>query len=62
MGRWVKWGAPDGGPESNVTAYMVEFKSLFSIGFLRFAEGSRDAYHGHAFDCVNWVLPGGELG
>jgi len=49
----------DGGPESTVTGYwLVEIKSLFSIGLLKFENGSRDAYHEHAFDCISWVLTG----
>lgn len=49
----------DGGPESTVTAYvLIEIKSLFSIMLLRFAHGSRDAYHSHAFNAVSWLLRG----
>jgi predicted metal-dependent enzyme (double-stranded beta helix superfamily) len=51
--------SPDGGPESTVKGFFfVEIKSLFSIVLLRFADGSRDAYHNHAFDAVSWVLKG----
>lgn len=51
--------AKDGGPESNVTGYwLVEIKGLFSIAMLRFSDGTRDAYHSHAFDSLNWVLRG----
>jgi hypothetical protein len=51
-----------GGPESTVTSYiLIEIKSLFSIMLLRFANGSRDAYHSHAFNAVSWLLRG-ELG
>jgi hypothetical protein len=50
----------DGGPESTVWAHwLFEFKGLGSIVRLRFENGSRDAYHSHAFDCVSWVLSGG---
>jgi hypothetical protein len=50
----------DGGEESRVWAYwLFAWKPLFSIGFLRFEDGTRDAYHSHAFDCVSWVLSGG---
>jgi len=53
--RWEK----DGGPESRVHGlFLIEIKSLFSIVLLRFADGSRDAYHTHAFDAVSWVLRG----
>lgn len=49
----------DGGRESTVWAYvLVEIKSLFSVMLLRFENGSRDAYHEHAFDCISWVLKG----
>lgn len=49
----------DGGPESRVLAYwLVEIKWLFSIVLLRFEDGSRDAYHTHAFNSVSWVLSG----
>lgn len=49
----------DGGPESTVTGYwLAEIKSLFSVVLLRFNDGSRDAYHDHAFDSVSWVLSG----
>lgn len=49
----------DGGPESTVWAYtLIEIKSLFSIVLLRFEDGSRDAYHDHAFNAISWVLSG----
>lgn len=49
----------DGGPESRVTGlFLVEIKRLFSLVLLRFADGSREAYHSHAFDAVSWVLRG----
>lgn len=49
----------DGGPESTVWGYFLcEIKSLFSIVLLRFENGSRDAFHSHAFNCVSWVLKG----
>lgn len=49
----------DGGPESTVWGYwLCEFKSLFSIAILCFEDGSREAYHTHAFNCVSWVLKG----
>lgn len=50
----------DGGPESTVWAYwLIELKGLFSIVLLRFEDGSRDAYHSHAFNSISWVLRGG---
>jgi hypothetical protein len=49
----------DGGSESNVTAYwLFEIKWLFSIAILRFDNGSRDAFHSHAFNCISWLLSG----
>lgn len=49
----------DGGAESTVWAHwLVEMKRLFSIALLRFEDGTRDAYHNHAFDSVSWVIRG----
>lgn len=49
----------DGGNESTVWGYwLCEIKNLFSIVLLRFENGSRDAYHNHAFSCISWVLKG----
>lgn len=49
----------DGGPQSTVTGYwLIEIKKLFSIVLLRFDHGSRDEYHNHAFNSLNWVLKG----
>lgn len=51
--------AKDGGPLSTVTGYwLVEIKKLFSVVLLKFEDGSRDAYHDHAFNSLNWVLKG----
>jgi hypothetical protein len=51
--------AKDGGPESTVTGYwLLELKKLFSIVLLRFDDGTRDAYHDHAFNSISWVLRG----
>lgn len=51
--------AKDGGSESKVTGYwLIESKKLFSIALLRFDEGSREAYHTHAFHALSWVLWG----
>lgn len=47
--------AADGGENSGVTGFfLIECKSLFSIVLLRFNEGSREAYHEHAFNA--WTL------
>lgn len=49
----------DGGRESRVWAYtLIELKSWFSVIVLRFEDGSRDAYHSHAFNAWSWVLKG----
>jgi hypothetical protein len=55
--KW-HWGSKDGGAESHVYAYGLECKALASVLVLRFEDGSRDAYHSHAFDAVSWVLSG----
>lgn len=54
----ILWGAKDGGPESKVYVWGLEIKSLFSVLLLRFAEGSREAFHSHAFNAISWVLTG----
>lgn len=49
----------DGGPLSTVWAYiLIECKALFSIMLMLFKDGSREAYHSHAFNSYNWVLSG----
>lgn len=49
----------DGGELSHVWAYwLFAWKALCSIGLLRFEDGTREAFHSHAFDCVSWVLSG----
>lgn len=49
----------DGGPLSHVWAYiLVELKWLFSVMLLRFEDGSREAYHDHAFNALSWLLKG----
>lgn len=49
----------DGGPKSGVTGYMLlEWKILCSIGLLHFKEGSREAFHNHAFNAITWWLSG----
>lgn len=49
----------DGGPESTVWGYwLVELKKLLSVVLLCFENGSRDAYHSHAFNAISWVLSG----
>ncbi len=49
----------DGGPESYVSGFfLIEIKRAFSIVLLRFDDGSREAFHSHAFDAVSWLLRG----
>lgn len=49
----------DGGKDSGVTGYfLIEWKKVFSIGLLHFKEGSREAYHSHAFFGITWWLKG----
>jgi hypothetical protein len=56
--RFLHYGK-DGGKESTVWGFfLVEIKSLFSIVLLRFENGSREAYHDHAFNAISWVLKG----
>ena len=56
--KFMKW-EKDGGRHSTVHAlYVVEIKSLFSIVLLRFSDGSREAYHSHAFNCWSWLFKG----
>lgn len=51
--------ASDGGKGSGVTGYfLVEIKSLFSIVLLHFSEGSREAFHSHAFNAWTYWLRG----
>lgn len=54
----IMFGHKDGGPESRVHMYGVESKRFGSILLLRFAAGSREAYHSHAFNCVSRILTG----
>lgn len=51
----------DGGPKSRVWAYFLENKKLGSIGLLKFKDGSREAFHSHAFDCASLILGPGRL-
>jgi len=49
----------DGGPKSHVTGFfLVEIKSLFSVVLLRFAQGTREAFHSHAFNALTFWLRG----
>lgn len=49
----------DGGPESRVFGFwLFRWKRLCTIALLRFEDGTRDAFHSHAFNSVSWVLKG----
>jgi hypothetical protein len=49
----------DGGPKSNVWGfYFIEIKWAFSIVLLKFEGNSREAFHSHAFNSINWILKG----
>lgn len=54
-----KWNTKDGGPDSKVWMYGFESKRFGSILLLRFGQGSREAFHTHAFNSVSWLLSGG---
>lgn len=50
---------PDGGHDSGVTGYfLIEWKLFFSIGILHFKQGSREAFHSHAFNAFTFWLKG----
>jgi hypothetical protein len=56
--KLFKW-SKDGGPESTVSGFfLIEAKRFFSVALLRFSNGSRDAYHTHAFNAVSIVWKG----
>ena len=58
MNKWFYVGK-DGGKESNVTGYwLIECKPFFSIVLLKFDQGSREAFHTHAFNAISWMLSG----
>ncbi len=49
----------DGGPESRVWGFFfIEWKRFFSVALLHFKDGSREAYHSHAFHALSWLLKG----
>lgn len=56
--KFLSYGK-DGGKDSTVHGFwLVEIKGLFSVALLRFSDGTRDAFHSHAFDALSWVLSG----
>lgn len=51
--------ATDGGADSHVTGFFFcEIKPLFSAVLLHFRNGTREAFHSHAFNAITWVLRG----
>lgn len=52
------WGHKDGGPKSRVWMWGIESKRYGSLLLLKFGEGSREAFHTHAFNSLSWVLRG----
>lgn len=51
--------ASDGGKDSGVTGYfLIEWKPCFSIVLLHFREGTREAYHSHAFNAWTYWIRG----
>jgi hypothetical protein len=51
--------ASDGGKDSGVTGFFfVEIKPLFSVVLLHFRNGTREAYHSHAFAALTLWLSG----
>lgn len=51
-------GSKDGGAESHVYMYGIESKRFGSVLLLRFEQGTREAYHSHAFNSLSLVLSG----
>lgn len=54
----VLWNAKDGGEESRVWCWGFESKLWGSALLLKFAKGSREAFHTHAFNSKSWLLTG----
>lgn len=51
--------AKDGGHLSKVWGlFIIEWKRAFSVVLLKFEDGSREAFHSHAFNAWSWVLWG----
>lgn len=49
----------DGGPKSRVEGFwFIRIKWLCTVALLRFGEGSREAFHSHAFNSWSWLLTG----
>lgn len=57
----IFFSGKDGGQESNVWGHFFEIKKLFTAALLRFENGTREAYHNHAFNCISIVLGPGHL-
>lgn len=48
----------DGGDKSTVTGWFFEIKSAFTVALLRLDNGTRDAFHSHAFNSLSYVIAG----
>ena len=52
----------DGGPNSGVSGFwLIEWKMVFSLVFLKFNKGTREAYHNHAFSALTFWIWGGPV-
>ena len=51
----------DGGPKSRVEGWFAKSKAFVTLALLKFHEGTREAYHSHAFDCISLILGPGRL-
>lgn len=54
----ILWNDKDGGADSRVHCWGIESKGFGSVLLLLFHEGSREAFHTHAFNSVSWLLRG----
>jgi hypothetical protein len=54
----ILWNAKDGGKESKVWCWGIESKRFGSLLLLKFGDGSREAFHSHAFNALSVVLRG----
>jgi hypothetical protein len=54
----ILWNNKDGGKESHVWVWGFESKRFGSVLLLKFAEGSREVYHNHAFNSLSFLLSG----
>lgn len=55
---WKVFVGKDGGKDSNVSGLFIENKKICTIALLRFTDGSREAFHSHAFNSLSLLLKG----